>query len=111
MPWIIYYIEEFKERKSDKELILNSLNVAVELAKTKAFDKYLSGFAAYNYWINLLSDEANFHMKNNINDKMHPNAWIYVSLIDARLAAANYFKQINNLIFFENIDIVINNKY
>ena len=75
-----------------EESFLESLRLAVRLARTPRFEQYAGGFAAYEAWISDLTNEASFAStdEDNLRYLMHCNAWTYYSLWDARAAAARY---------------------
>jgi hypothetical protein len=75
-----------------EESFLESLRLAVRLARTPRFEQYASGFAAYEAWIRDLTKESSFANadEENLGYLMHCNAWMYYSLWDARAAAARY---------------------
>jgi len=64
---------------------LESIHRAISLYETGSADEYVLGRAALEAWAEKL---------NNVTDRqyMHANAWLYVSLVDARRAAAEYLK-------------------
>jgi hypothetical protein len=66
--------------------------LATKLANTEKFDKYASGFAAYDGWVKQLADDAAWDKMplEKRKELIHPNAWVYFSLLDARKAAARY---------------------
>ena len=74
--------------------LVRSLEIAVELAHAKAFDRYASGFAAYDVWIAGLRDASRFEDTERREQEMHANAHCYYSLVDARAAAASYLRSI-----------------
>jgi hypothetical protein len=84
-----------KAEKPDwKQSTIRSLEIAIELAKTPSFQtrhfgEYASGFAAYETWAETLLDESR---RADLDDCC--NNYCYVSLVDAREAAAAYLKTV-----------------
>lgn len=88
--------------------LIRSLELALELAHAPSFDKhtsgeltnrenfetYLSGFAAYAFWIESLRQGERFADPVQLAHDMHANAHCYYSLCDAREAAAAYLRAI-----------------
>ena len=97
-PRIIFTLKKNESSTLDKmETIRESLKQAVKLVNTeKIEEKYANGFAAYVAWIKDLENEEMFSKmdKEQFEHYWHVNAWVYDSLFDARLAAANYLKKI-----------------
>ncbi len=108
-PWAIYTIKKKNRKENEKESIINSLKLAVALSKTKNFLKYKSGFAAYEYWIKVLSNEKLYKDYDKIKKRIQPNAWIYYSLLDSRKAAIRYLISIRNKISFNDMNKIIQN--
>lgn len=89
-PWPNMVIGEKRHRPSRKASVTRSLQIAIELAKTSSFHteqfgEHASGFAAYEIWAQTLLDESK---RPDLNDCC--NNYCYVSLVDAREAAAKY---------------------
>jgi hypothetical protein len=89
-------IGEKKQVPPRRENLLRSLEIAMELANTPRYDKFASGFAAYEVWISGLLDESGFEKmdKEKLRTTTLSNAWCYVSLVDARGAAVRYLLSI-----------------
>jgi RNA polymerase sigma-70 factor (ECF subfamily) len=95
--WGYFEVLRRKESVPDRrESLIRSLQIAVELAHTPAYEesparegRYASGFAAYAYWIEGLRDES-------ARDEMQmvANGHTFYSLIDARECAASYLEKI-----------------
>ncbi len=109
VPWTFYFIRNKKDRKSEDEILIDSIKLAVSLAKTDEFERYKNGFAAFEYWIEALKDQTNFDTKKEYMGKMQPNAWIYRSLLDSRLAGKNYLIEVKDKIPLENLSLIIHN--
>ena len=108
-PWSIFVIKKNNGRKDEKEVIMNSLKLAIALSKTESFEKYISGFAAYEYWIDGLLNETLYKDYSKAKEKIQPNAWIYYSLLDSRKAAIRYLISIRNKISIKELDKIIGN--
>ena len=92
-PWITVFIGERKKPPARKQLLKGSLELAVKLAKTRRFDKYLSGFAAYRNWALQLLQDARFAPKK-LQQAMQANAFPYQILTDGRAAASRYLRSV-----------------
>lgn len=92
-PWGITFVGEKGDAPDRRRLLVESLERAVMLARTESFGKYASGFAAYEKWTAELLDDARFE-KADEKQMNHANAWIYVSLLDARVNAMEYLRGI-----------------
>lgn len=93
-PWGIgVYTEEKAQPPDRRAVVVDSLRLAVQMAKTKDVDKYHLGFSAWNVWMERLSglDELD---EKSIKDHMMGNSWLYTCLADARLAAATYLRSV-----------------
>lgn len=97
-PWAIMLIGEKGVAPDRKQSLIKSLEIAEMLAVTENFDKYASGFNAYETWAKGLLDDSRFKKltKEDLSSVTHTNAWCYVSLIDARSAAAKYLRAISS---------------
>ncbi len=82
------------ERPERRESTLRSLRLAVELAHTKQYELYTSGFSAYEFWRDGLRDASRFADEAALEVPMQANAHCYYSLYDARSAAATYLREI-----------------
>jgi len=91
-PWLVWVLERKAKPPDRKATIVGSLRQAVDLANTPKYDRYISGFAAYEAWVRDLSDEARFENLDQkaLHGQMHANAWCYYSLYDARASASRY---------------------
>ncbi len=91
-PCVVEILEKSGSLPDQKERVLESLRVAVNLANTTSFDGYASGFAAYEAWIRDLLDDKRYEElpSRDLSGMVQPNAWCYYSLCDARAAATRY---------------------
>ena len=96
-PWLSFFIGEKREPLDRKDLVFNSLKIAVQLANTDAFEDYFSGFNAFRNWIAILKDYAN-SSGNKKFDKIEENWTLFNSLLDSRRSAANYLDNITGSI-------------
>ena len=90
-------IDQKQKSPDKKESILESLKIAVKVAETPNFDKYASGYNAYERWAagNPLNDSMFEDIDDQkLKDLTHTNGWCYVSLIDARESAIKYLRSI-----------------
>jgi len=73
----------------------NSLRLAVTLAKTERFSNYLSGFAAFEHWIEALLDDSRFAALTPENwfPTALGNGYCYPCLWSARLNAEKYLRE------------------
>ncbi len=69
-----------------------SLELAIELARSRSYGPYASGFTAYAFWIEGLRNPAHFADARERLHRMGANAHCYYSLCDARSAAAHYLR-------------------
>ena len=93
--WAGMGVLEPGDAQSREAAIERSLELAVELADTPAFDRYASGFAAFERWIEDLRDEAAFEGEPQaLFMKGLPNAHCFASLADARAAAVEYLREV-----------------
>jgi len=95
-PWGFGVLVKKKTPPDRRVCVLRSLELAVTLARTPAFGNYASGFAAYQAWIADLNDSPKFGKQDEKGQRrvLQANAHIYMSLMDARAAAASYLHQI-----------------
>ncbi|MFX1534065.1 MAG: hypothetical protein ACFFDI_07520, partial [Promethearchaeota archaeon] len=96
-PWIIFTMKKIGSIPKRIESIRASLSLAVELLKKEKYlGKYANGFAAYDAWTKDLENEDMFSKmdEKTFNTYWHINGWIYLSLWDARHAAAIYLQRI-----------------
>lgn len=126
-PWLIHALSVAGPAPSRKSAIQRSLRAAVELHETPAYGPYLSGMAAYRYWIDGLHEEAFYApveagpageaaarlaalyaaegervgdtpFHSPYLERAHVNHWRLKSLTDARKAAADYLAEAAALI-------------
>lgn len=86
-PTAVLIIEHIKPRPAPKPEHAKSLRRAVELFDKPAFNSYAMGRNAFDHWCQMLRSA-------NSRQHVHPNAWTYIGLIDARQAATRYLRSI-----------------
>ncbi len=93
--WEVGIIEPADVPMDRREVMTNSLRLAVKLAKTERFGKYLSGFAALEHWIDGLLDDARFEALTEKNwfGPAHGNGYCYPCLWSARFNAEKYLRK------------------
>ena len=98
MPWTASVFKGKSERPDRKTLVLQSLDYAIEMAAKPQYGDYFSGFKAYDEWIGALVDEPAFKKMNaeELTGAGHANTFCYLSLVDARAAAARYLRTIKD---------------
>ncbi len=92
IPWgVVEFVSKKDSLPSKKELAVESLKQAVEMALQEDADEYWLGFRAWEEYIKYLQklNENNELIKK---DDMMGNAWIYECLISYRLHAVNYLR-------------------
>ena len=94
-PWLSFFIGEKGEQMNDDELFKNSLNIAVELAKTDKFEEYKSGYSAFKKWIEELKKQSEA-IKSFVFKEYEINLTIFNSLLDSRKAAVGYLTSMND---------------
>jgi hypothetical protein len=92
-PWLSFFIGEKKESPKDDTLLTNSLKLAIQLAKTDYFEKYKSGFSAYEYWTHALRNYSVSYGKKGF-EHHEVNFTLFNNLLDARKAAVGYLTSI-----------------
>jgi Fe-S cluster biosynthesis and repair protein YggX len=97
-PWVIIVINGKKDAPNRREIVLKSLDLAVELANTEKYEVYASGFAAYEKWIGLLQNEKRFKSltEDQLPSQTLTNAVCYYRLVDARSSAARYLESVRS---------------
>jgi len=99
-PWLFFIIGNKQQIPDRRESIVKSLEIALELAHTRAYERdgkeQASGFAAYEKWTSdLLSDTLFAGKREEDLDYMaHTNAFCYLCLTDARGAASRYLESV-----------------
>jgi hypothetical protein len=108
-PWILYIVEGKNDDVSERDLVIESLEIATKIATTKAFRKYASGFAAFSAWASDLEDDARFEAADGdgLADLAHANWWPYLSLTDSRRTAARYLQSTASLLDDESAHHVL----
>jgi len=106
-PWLNFFIGDKKNGLSKEELYKNSLKIAVQLAETKKYDEYFSGFHAYEKWIARLNGINNSYSQEDITQILEIHFIIYNALLDARRSAFNYLSASKAASKLANIDQII----
>ncbi len=93
--WAVGVVEPQDEPMDRREVVVDSLRLAIKLARTERFGRYLSGFAALENWIDGLLDDARFQALNEGNwfGMAHGNGFCYPSLWSARFNAEKYLRR------------------
>ncbi|MCG3179388.1 MAG: hypothetical protein BIFFINMI_01723 [Phycisphaerae bacterium] len=93
-PWSVLLIKSKGRAPDRRESVIRSLRLAAGLAKTVSFDKYTSGFDAFEHWIAQLNKPELFKGLDEeaLATPRQANGWIYHSLIHARRTAAQYLR-------------------
>ena len=96
-PWaIVVFKEPFTMERRDGELLVRTFKLASTLWRTRMYDEYYSGRAAYMKWIAELELDSRFRGRRG-EELMFINAWIYKSgLLDSRIAATSYLRHMND---------------
>ncbi|NNG27904.1 MAG: hypothetical protein HKM87_10285 [Ignavibacteriaceae bacterium] len=105
-PWLSFFIGEKEKAINDNELFINSLKIAVELAKTDKFDEYKSGYSAFKMWIEELKKQSEA-IKTFVFKEYEVNLTIFNSLLDSRKAAVSYLTLMNDKM--KKGDLIIDN--
>jgi hypothetical protein len=87
LPWFFGVFEKREQPPDRRTCIIESLKLAVKLANTESFEKYDSGWKAYERWIRELRVK-------DVKSEQQGNACIFLCLWDARREAAGYLKSI-----------------
>ena len=93
-PWLSFFIGEKGQPLDEDELFINSLKIAVQLAKTDEFGKYKSGFSAFEKWIEELKKQL-ASTKSKKFDEHEVNLTLFNCLLDSRQAAVRYLASMN----------------
>ncbi|MBN1187372.1 MAG: hypothetical protein JXB49_34165 [Bacteroidales bacterium] len=107
-PWLSFFIGEKGEPLNIKEMFINSLKIAVQLAKTEVFEEYYSGFKAFNKWIEALQKYTDLPVNKSF-DKIEENIILFNSLYDSRHSAGKYFNIINEALNLKRGGKIIDN--
>jgi len=105
-PWLSFFIGEKEKAINDNELFINSLKIAVELAKTDKFEEYKSGYSAFKKWIEELKKQSEA-IKTFVFKEYEINLTIFNSLLDSRKAAVSYLTLMNDKM--KKGDLIIDN--
>ena len=95
-PFVIYLITEKKEALDELANYKKSFAIALKNLKTKMYDDYYTGIAAFSKWIEKL-EKDNFAAKDSATyyGCALANAWMYDRLIEDRMNAAEYLERIH----------------
>ena len=94
--WGVGIIEPVDLPMDRHQAVVNSLRLAVKLAKTERFGNYLSGFAALEHWADALLDDSRFDSltADNWFPVAHGNGYCYPCLWSARFNAEKYLRDV-----------------
>jgi len=107
-PWLTFFLREKGEPLENKELFLNSLKIAIQLAKTDSFEDYHSGFNAFKKWIETLQ-RYNDTNKRQRFDIIEENWTLFNTLLDSRRSAHKYFDNYSDIFDFKMGKKIIDN--
>lgn len=95
-PWTILVLSPQKTPPPQKDVLVNSLRLAVTLWQTPSFEKYASGEAAYDAWAKQLEDDQRFQVLDPkaLWGVCLANGFTYGSLEHARQFAVQYLRSI-----------------
>ena len=105
-PWLSFFIGERSKPVNNHLLFKNSLEIAVQLAKTDTFEEYKSGLSAFNKWIDELK-KVTVSMESKEFKEYEINLTIFNYLADSRKAALKYLSSMKDRI--KNSETIINN--
>jgi len=94
-PWLSFFIGKKGSSLESHVLYKNSLVIAVELATTSSFEKYNSGFTAFEKWMDELKRHSKL-LKAGAFEEHEVNLTMVYNLLDARRAAHEYLVLMNN---------------
>ncbi|MEE8170756.1 MAG: hypothetical protein V3T70_09425, partial [Phycisphaerae bacterium] len=86
-PLAVVIISQIKPIEDMRPAYVESIRRAVELFEAPLADDYYLGRKAFEHWSRQL-------MRVIDRSYLQPNAWTYASLVDARLAAVHYLRDI-----------------
>ena len=107
-PWLSFFIGEKGEALKRGVMFRDSLNIAVQLAKTDAFDQYYSGFQALEKWMDALNRHSS-KLKEGVFEEHEVNLTLVIGLLDSRRAAIEYLHLMNRNHALNSGDIIIDN--
>jgi len=103
VPERSFIIDKKGHARDYRELFRDSVRTAIQLAKTKSFSGYRSGFNAFETWIGKLNERP-----VSMGDKeLRSNSIIFNCLTDSRQAAAGYMILMNNHTNLKNGDRIV----
>lgn len=100
-PWLSFFIGDKGDSLNNKDLFLNSLKIAIQLARTEHFEEYYSGFKAFEKWIEALQKYTD-SLKSRNFDKVEDNWSLFNSLFDSRRSACNYLENLNDVLHLKS---------
>jgi hypothetical protein len=108
LPWAVLVLGKKTVAPDRRDALIGSLKRGLELANTRAFDNYASGFAAYDAWIRAI--ERGFeHLDGEKAFGWHlGNAHCYWTLCNCREAAGVYLRSIAEELDEEAADHLLN---
>ncbi len=107
-PWLTFFSGEKGEAPDKEKLFKNSLEIAVQLAKTDQFDEYKSGFGAFEKWIEQLNKQSD-SKKIKTFEEHEINSTIFNYLADSHQAAIGYLTSENKENKMNRGHLIINN--
>lgn len=105
-PWLSFFIGDKKESLDTKDLVINSLKIAIQLAETDSFENYYSGFAAFIKWNEVLKKYSDSKKKF---DKIEENWTLFNILLDSRRSAYKYLDWCVDIVDLKNGKEIIEN--
>jgi len=106
-PWLNFFIGDKKNGLSKQELYKNSLKIAINLAETKRFDEYYSGFHAYEKWIDRLNKIDNSYSPEDTAQILEIHFIILNALLDSRHSALKYLSSLKTDLRLISMDPVM----
>ncbi len=95
-PWAACLVTGTTEPPTDEENYRTAFAVALENLTTPEYDGYMSGLAAFDYWIEQLqaTDFDTFPEQRLREEVSHANAWIYDRLVHDRQQASEFLLRV-----------------
>ena len=106
-PLLNFFIGEKQDPVKSEDLFLESMHLAVKLAKTKKFDEYYNGFAAYEKWIEKIDQVADRPDSKDNKHILDIHFIILNALLDSRRAALNYLLYAKKEEKMKNVESII----
>lgn len=95
-PFLIAHFGERKEKPTEHEILMMSLNTLIQSYQAENCGGYQQGKAGYEAWIQGLSEDALFDMvkdEENVNRRLGVNESMLFQLLDARRSAEQYLRR------------------